>query len=154
VVKRSRTVSDTGARDVLRALRTPPLKEAAQKLRAFRAQYPADGFRPVVEALIRWQEVEPTACSPRLRVGRTEKDAFHTGVHDGPGTHDTGLQGNIEPRSRQTIVSHPQRGIPQGQNLRMRRRIHGADGPVPSLPDDFFPAYQNGAYRHLALPLR
>ncbi len=53
-------------------------------------------------------------------------------------------------RAREAIVSHRASGVAQRDDLRMRRRIDQADGPVEPRPDNAALDRDDGADRHLA----
>lgn len=111
----------------------------------------------MVESMIRGQQIKDTPGGPTLGIVCGKHNPADTGMHNGTGTHGTGLKRDIQGGSRQPIVTYPGGGIPQRHDLRVGGRVLQCNGPVPAFADNLAFQYDHSTYRHFALgfsPLR
>jgi hypothetical protein len=108
----------------------------------------------VIEASVGWEYVENASAGTGLGIGRTVDDSLDPSMDDGPGAHDTGLQGDIENGAGEAVVADPPGGVAQCRDLGMGGGIGGGDGAIPTLADDRAVAYQERAHRDLAFLCR
>ncbi len=64
--------------------------------------------------------------------------------------HQTRLDGDIQPDTRQPVVAHRPRRFAQRQNFRVRRRVLRSYRPIEPAPDHHAVRHDHGANRHLA----
>src|SRR5690242_3341203 len=100
------------------------------------------------------EQIDDAAAGARLGVVRAEDEAAQPRVHDRPGAHDAGLEGDIEIAIGQPVVAQRGGGVAQRRDLRVRGRIAGGDRGVAALADDPAVADKDRAYRDFAAALR
>lgn len=133
---------------------SPRTKKRSQQLAASIPQNTAIDIHPVVESMIRRQQIEYTAGRARLRIGGTEHDPFDPGMHNRTGAHWAGFERDIERGSGKAVIPQPGRRIAQRGNFRMGAGIVRADGTIPALAD-YLPVHdQHRTDRDLARLLR
>jgi hypothetical protein len=108
---------------------SPSGEEVRQQLPALGLADAAADVHPVVEPRIA-DDVEERGDRAGLGVVRAEDQRLHPGQHEGAGTHGARLQGDHQGVPGQPPgVGHPGRA-PQGQDLRVRRRVTVDLAPV------------------------
>jgi hypothetical protein len=121
---------------------SPFLEEALQEFPAFFPENPPSHLHPVVEPGIFQQRIKGGNSAP-LGIFRSERQAAHPRLENGPRAHDAWFEGHVQRASGEPIIFNPRRPFAEGQNLCMRRRIGQSNGTVSTAPDDFPSQDQN-----------
>lgn len=91
--------------------------------------------------------LEATADRPTLGIVAAVHQARNTGLNDGARTHAARLDGDIQYRSRETVVAKYTGRFPQDHNLGMRGGVAIADGAIAGTGDDLAIVDEHGADR-------
>jgi len=97
-----------------------------------------------------WAGQQFKTCSKRATLGvvRPVDHARHPRLYNCTSAHRAGLQRHIERRVQQPIVPDLARGLPQYDNLGMRRWVAIADRAIPTARQHFLATHQHGPNRH------
>ncbi len=94
---------------------------------AFRLKHPSNHFKTVVQTPVLRNFIQRPQ-SPGLGVSRPVDDLVQPDLDHGPGTHQTGFDGDQQGGSRKPIIIKKPSGLSQNQDLGMGRRIIVAAG--------------------------
>ena len=100
------------------------------------------------------KQIDDAAMHAGFRVACAVHDPSNARMQNGPGTHGTGLQRDKKFAPRQPIIFQVTRGVAQGGNFSVRRRIVFTDGRVETTSNDLPLINDDSADRHLTEAFR
>ena len=103
----------------------------------------------IVEPAI--QALRGTADGTGAGLPRSENQCLHPRMHHGADTHGARLERYVERCTREPIIAHPPRRLPQRDDLGMGRRIRGRNYRVAALTDYLTLSHQHGAHWHFTV---
>jgi hypothetical protein len=114
---------------------TPQSKKLLHQFSAFVFQHSSRHFNPMIQKLsIANPEARFDCAGPFIR--RSVNQSFYSCLNQRSRAHRAGLNRGVDDCSRQPIVAYTLRRLPQGNNLRVRRRIQIGTGSVAGIRED------------------
>lgn len=125
------------------------LKEVLQQRYTFFHKHAADDLGMMVESLL-GEEIDHTAASASLGIGRAEHDACDARMHYRTRAHGAWFKRDVQTCPDEAVVTDTLRRSPHRLDLSMGSRIMARNRRIESLADNLAIKYDDGADRNLS----